>query len=279
MPLPDDKWLESSRPPEWARAEGVPLVLFDILGFGKIIDRNELAKVARYVKTLGQFGDIANRTVGTSGYRLDADVRFIDSVIYSDSVLIFARENRTRSVVNLVDCAIAVFNSAISMGFGLRGAITKGELFVSDDKRIVLGKGLVSAYRLEQRQAWLGAVCDEDAPWTEYERNELRILKDTGRFMSFDVPLWKDPKHKDLGIETRTMAALGWPGGWNTPPRDLRARLSELTGPAEGHAAEYIERGQSFAAYCVEHDPLREEREKMLEAMQRAARGDREPGR
>jgi hypothetical protein len=132
------------------------LALLDILGFRKIVAMNKVETVALMLKGL-------EREVARNAHHplvLSSSQPPVRFLLYSDSILLYIEDEDRRSITGLVQATKVVIGVALFDGLMLRGAITKGELFVSGNRQVFAGRGLVRAYDLERNQGWAGAVID-----------------------------------------------------------------------------------------------------------------------
>ena len=136
--------------------------LFDILGFRNIVKNDKLEDVWKAYR----------ETTSHSSYIMDnLDSLFKSKIInidsFSDTFLIYTADHSnlgqeaidTHFTVLLAVCD-ALFHSANTNKFPIRGAITVGELIVKEG--IHIGKPIVDAYEMEQKQDWIGCwICDD----------------------------------------------------------------------------------------------------------------------
>lgn len=178
------------------------LCLLDILGFRQVIERLRVEEVGLLLTNLQR--DIAlvahNPLVRGSS---DTRVRFVS---YSDSVLLYVEEDDAPALIGLISAATAAVGFGISQGILLRGAISRGDLFVSGNRQVIAGRGLIRAYELEQAQDWGGAILDTAfIGGTDAEREAIDYCVWADFLRSARVP-W------NTGETPRSYPAVVWPG-------------------------------------------------------------------
>src|SRR3972149_7120522 len=125
------------------------VALFDILGFSDLVKDNELDKVVRtYLRAKKEF----ENTISHINAILQKDA--VSFRNFSDTFLIYTSEVNDMSFLALLAACDSLFLAAIENELLIRGAITVGELIVSDG--IEIGKAIVEAYENEKKQDWIG---------------------------------------------------------------------------------------------------------------------------
>jgi len=129
------------------------VALFDILGFQSMVENDELEKV---VLTYERFQDsvpveMANAFTGDNLLRARN---------YSDTILIYTTEINDRSFKILLLSLNHLFLMAAAQGVPIRGAVTVGDFYASDDGEI--GKPIIDAYKNEKKQDWIGCWIAEE---------------------------------------------------------------------------------------------------------------------
>jgi len=175
------------------------IALFDILGFKQIVESNALDEV---VKTFAKFviGASMTRSFVTHVYE-PAEISFR---LFSDTILVHSRDDSKEAFLNMVRFSQALVGMMFQDGILLRGAITKGPVFISDD--VFIGTPIVRAYQMEQEQEWVGCWLEDsciDSINSEY------MAKLANDIVEYHIPL------KTGGVKTRL--ALNWTYGFTMP--------------------------------------------------------------
>ena len=142
------------------------IALFDILGFKDLVNNDKLEDV---YKVFMSVSNLINDTRAMAGH-LDALLESkVDAVLnYSDTFLIYTldissldQKKIDHAFHELLAGCDSLFISANENKLPIRGAITVGDIIVSND--IVIGKPIVQAYELEKQQEWIGCRISESA--------------------------------------------------------------------------------------------------------------------
>lgn len=135
------------------------VALFDILGFSKLVERNELDRIAdTYSRAKEVFEDILSH-INAMGKDFEMDIA-IEYRSFSDTFLIYTSKTGDDAFLSLLAACDGLFIGGIENKLLLRGAVTRGEIITQAGMEI--GRPIVDAYRNEQRQEWSGCwISDE----------------------------------------------------------------------------------------------------------------------
>lgn len=120
--------------------------------------------------------------------------------VFQDTIVVLAPDVTKNDL-----CAVAEY-SAFLIGFAflnnlfLRGAITVGEIYI--DEHMILGKGIVRAYEMEQSQDWIGCWID-DLCFETLGVETTFALRDRFLFVPYPIPMKSGPAFAHW--------ALNWP--------------------------------------------------------------------
>lgn len=216
------------------------IALFDILGFRNIVRSIPLETLV----ALMAVGDQAlsasvrephpreMRALATGPYRSSeeffreyarasgARCRF---ATFSDTVLLYRKEESVTALRDVMLAANRTLSTFMALGVPLRGAVTIGPLHADPTANVYLGKGLVDAYEIEQKQDWAGAVLDAGILTSKSRRNLVQKLQAEGILMPYAAPM------KSGKVETKP--CLGWPLGMALSPEETYARLTSIAKP------------------------------------------------
>jgi len=186
------------------------VAFLDILGFKEAIDHVPLKDLAnRYEYVVVQIGDFLNRPFPNE----PQDISFFPNHqpgqewckrhIFSDSIILFSLDGTSDSCLKLLLYAWKFTQILLGARVPIRGGITYGEMYVSEEQQVFLGKALTKAYLLEKDQYWIGTAID-DSVFTAFPAldKEMKnsLLQDI--FLEYDVPMKDDA--------TRKMRTLNW---------------------------------------------------------------------
>lgn len=243
MSLLTEDWLEAAIKDERLKEQTRPtfLCLMDILGFKSLIARNRIFDIAveqtRYVEFARTIA--TGELLGIKGEKFPpGKCQFLR---FSDSILIYTETTDRLELFDLVIVAAHFMGNMIVQGIPVRAAITQGELYVSRDKTVFLGEGLIRAYELEQSQDWMGGLVDEERlAKSEGRKADLELLVRRGELHRHVPPLKKTP-----AVEPRL--CIGWP---HSLPENMRERLwnklTERNPPNDDRESAKLNRGLDF---------------------------------
>jgi hypothetical protein len=124
------------------------VAFIDVLGFKKMVFADKTEK-------LQSFFDIAIEELRSNN---DGDNQ-IDSTIISDSIVLFSPFT-TVGFTNLIKAIQNIQVRFIMEDIWMRGAVSYGDICFFKEKNIVLGKGLINAYLLEQQAKYPRVIID-----------------------------------------------------------------------------------------------------------------------
>lgn len=255
MPLGTSAWLASALKDERVRSlEPTFVCLIDILGYKNYVETATLFQAASEQAGVIKFSNqLAGGNLFAGGRTDDGRVialpRTSCKVIrFSDTFLIYSFKGVTEALIDIASTACKLMGTLISFGIPVRGALTRGCLYVSDDNTEIVGEGLVRAYALEQEQAWLGAIIDRERIGTSKEEEEfLKLMVRRGELHPYDVPIKVAQPDGTKVIELRPRLCLGWPMQMTRfASGTLRELIYSRTSPGGQGDRDKIEAGLRF---------------------------------
>lgn len=164
------------------------VALFDILGFGELVRKNELGRVAKtYSRAKKAFKDILSHiNAMNKGFKMDVTVKYRN---FSDTFLIYTSMTGEGAFPSLLAACDGLFIGAIENRLLIRGAVTCGELIVSAG--VEIGQPIVDAYKSEQNQDWSGCWITQRC----ISRIDIRDYLTDKSLVKYRIPL-KDGKVK-----------------------------------------------------------------------------------
>jgi hypothetical protein len=195
------------------------IALFDILGFKQTIFDTPLEELK---KVLGdEFNELLDMTISfsipdgrkDSNGNIERTREYCSYIRFSDTIIIFSDDETDICLGHILLAARKLIGFMIIKGLPVRGAITKGELYVDTNNSLVLGEGLIRAYELEQIQEWSGAIVDPvriEVPDDLYE--EYRSLPKFWEYIAQTKMLYqyKPPLKTNTCILERVWC-IAWP--------------------------------------------------------------------
>ncbi len=193
--------------PGFSRLSGMPRVqmdpkrpsyvaLFDVLGFRKYVETNPIEEAGALLAEL----KIAVNHLG------------LDSIQFSDSILIYTKGTEFGKLTTLVKAAIRLIGHSANAQICLRAAITSGEFW--DSGGVFVGKAMIRAYDLERDQDWVGGILDpllgESDPGVA---EEIEQMRKGGLILEYRAPI--------KGGHAGVLNCLAW-------PRNYRSKVSPM---------------------------------------------------
>lgn len=151
--------------------------MLDILGFKDYINTapdneiyetfNKLTKIVEEQLELSiEFGE------GDNFLDVGIDkVQHLNYIIISDTIILWTESTNILSLNKLLKAVKKIINESISINLLLRGAIVYDDIFVFYNKKdtdtltvdaSVVGKGIINAYNLSEKQDWVGCIISDD---------------------------------------------------------------------------------------------------------------------
>jgi len=158
------------------------VAFIDVLAFKYILNKFQLSIIGKAYTSaidnvLRAFKDdmIGNRKLETCSIN-----------IFSDSIIIYSNDGSEAGFLSVVKCVQRIIQSLILSQFPARGAITFGEMYIDENRKIHAGIPLVETYKLEQEQEWIGVVIDKSL------QDQFKVLLDITalpKIGQYSVPL------------------------------------------------------------------------------------------
>jgi hypothetical protein len=160
--------------------------MFDILGFSHLIQTNTLEEV---VSRAHRFLKIAYGVLTIPG---DGASERLSVHVFQDTVIVTSHDTEPVDFKYIITYSSALIGFGFLDGFMLRGAIVQGEAHI--ESQMVIGKGIVKAYQMEQSQDWMG--CWIDTECVEKADNKTVEEMKRGFLINWSVPLKTGLKRK-----------------------------------------------------------------------------------
>lgn len=128
------------------------IALFDILGFRQLIEHDSTKSYALLSAFIQQTKSILSRL--GEGCEGRVQVR-----VFQDTVVAYSSNDDEMSLRCLLRYSCSLIGEAFAEGVALRGAVTTGEVLLSETA--VIGSAFIRAYEMEQSQEWVGGLVDE----------------------------------------------------------------------------------------------------------------------
>lgn len=176
----DKKGITVNKKP-WNVTDKRFVCFLDIMGFKDMVMRNSHEKI---YKMLDEFSKDRSslETPNIPDYERDS----MKTVSFSDSIVIFTKNDSQKCLELLTFASSWLFAQAIKAGIPLKGAISHGEMSVNISRQIFFGQPLIDAYLLEEDIAFYGIVIHNTLEKILNQFSETLIGKD--KYADFLIP-------------------------------------------------------------------------------------------
>lgn len=145
--------------------------IVDILGFKELAycnDHNELIRIyGIFEESIKRSLTLFNGTIEENEYHSNFDLTKVNSLMISDSVILWTNDLKYHNFFNLLVAFRAILSEAMRCGIPMRGAIVSGPISIRKEiisksadtiKLTCFGKSIVDGYLLSERQNWSGGI-------------------------------------------------------------------------------------------------------------------------
>lgn len=153
----------------------------DVLGFSNLVFASENKPIETYYQILlTDFKEVAKK-------------HKMGSLLISDSVVIHI-DNKETSFNKLVRVLCMLQHKLFHKGILIRGGISSGKLFIDEENNVIVGTGLINAYKLEGQAMYPRIIIDRSLI-KEFYGNSKNCEKVLGSHLRFSAP---EPYHYDF---------------------------------------------------------------------------------
>ena len=205
------------------------IALCDILGFSNLVKGNPLDVVVD--NTLAWFFKSLHHSLNKNEWpESTPEMDYIDKnkrvglVLFSDTVLFYTREDTNECLQDLIQTVAWLLFETTLTDTQMRAGIAYGDAFIDPKNSIFVGKAIVEAYEMEQRQQWAGAAFAESAV--------VRIPENVrgGEFIDWPVVPYDVPIKDKQSVET---LAINWTHGFHDNLSCLWSKTSDDPTPED----------------------------------------------
>jgi hypothetical protein len=178
------------------------IAMLDVLGFSDVVNNSYPPHLTQIIQILQ--GSTALAVGFQTPQNVDEHHSGIDASMLSDTIALWTFDDSALSLQHLMSTVRELMFSAFNNGLPLRGAISVGSVITIGPSEItpsvtwnkmVFGKAVIEAHRLERSQDWSGCVLSESVLCRYTERNndpEKSVAKaiEAHKLLSYGVP-WK----------------------------------------------------------------------------------------
>lgn len=135
------------------------LVLYaDIMGFSHRVTFNNHEELKRDLQKFKQSWESRIKPLEKGGH--------LKSVQFSDSILLVVNGTNEKMFNIITKAAVCLVQSAMSLGFPIKGVIAQGKFSYDKDNELYFGLPLVEAYKLHEEIYYYGIVVHHSAEQT-----------------------------------------------------------------------------------------------------------------
>lgn len=157
---------------EWQPTAKRYVGFVDIMGFKDMLLRLSHNEVYLMMQKVSE-SLLTVQSTYSIDYDSEADFDLnVKMILYSDSIMIFTRDDQQNSLVNLIASISALSESLLSDGIPHKGALALGEMTLDFKRSIFFGQPLVDAYLLQEELKFYGIAVHGTA------EKDMKILMD-----------------------------------------------------------------------------------------------------
>lgn len=217
---------------------------FDHLGWSRFAEKYSLGAL------VSSYAGVAKMQKAAVSSLLEESAGNIGTVRFSDSTFIYAKDDSVESRFGVIAAGLGHLRASILVGLPIRGAITRGEALIDEDRNLGLGEAIVRAVQLEHETDWIGAVVETLEVFPGKSRRDLRKnLYDSGILVNYDDVPWKGA--------SRRVSSLGWPIGFDFTEERLRRVLNPKEESLSSDAEQKLENTVEFLDFFLDADERR----------------------
>jgi hypothetical protein len=170
----------------WQPTDNRFISFIDIMGFKDLVLRSPHEEVYSLLTEISNIRNYIEKT--TNGLEERYEDAEVDSASFSDSIILFSKNDTPASFDLLVYSTSFLFAKAIERNIPLKGAIAYGKISLNKPSQIYFGQPLINAYLLEEEMHYYGVVAHHSI--LDYiHRNENEIKSTNGYLFNCFTPL------------------------------------------------------------------------------------------
>lgn len=139
-------------------------------------EKHEVVTVHTFLRP-NTFEEVTNHT---SHQSIDAYTRLEQPIVFSDSIILFSKNDTQDSLIELCNYASTIFKIFLIHELPIRGAITFGSCILMPDSKIFLGEAIVNAHIIEQSLDVIGIVVDPGVPSKHFDHESTLVMTKSG---------------------------------------------------------------------------------------------------
>lgn len=136
--------------------------IIDVMGFKDLVARNSHEVVYEMMKKVSKAMEV-NQSVFSVDYESDGFDANIIMMTYSDSIMVYSRDNSDSCLENFVASVSALSEDLFKAGIPHKGAVAFGKMTLDFENSIFFGQPLIDAYLLQDEFKLYGIVAHASA--------------------------------------------------------------------------------------------------------------------
>ncbi|HXD94673.1 MAG TPA: hypothetical protein VNX01_15815 [Bacteroidia bacterium] len=124
------------------------IAFLDVLGFSALVEKKDQEKLEIYFFLIDE-----------AFKAFDSKIKHVTKLIISDSIILTANDT-DENFLDLITAISALQATLAVSGIWIRGGVSFGEVFCDDKRNIIVGKGYIKAYLLEQQAIYPRVIID-----------------------------------------------------------------------------------------------------------------------
>lgn len=141
--------------------------IIDVMGFKDLVARNSHEVVYEKMKKVSKAMEV-NQSVFSVDYESDNFNLNIIMMTYSDSIMVYSRDNSDSCLENFIASVSALSEDLFKAGIPHKGAVAFGKMTLDFENSIFFGQPLIDAYLLQDELKLYGIVVH---PTAEFEND------------------------------------------------------------------------------------------------------------
>lgn len=163
------------------------VAFIDVLGFSNLVYSDKIEPISHYYEMI------------LTDFKKAASKNELKFLMISDSIVVHAPSEK-RELLVVLKVLNDLQHRLLLKGILIRGGISYGKLYVNDAENIIVGTGLINAYKLEGKAVYPRIIIDRNfipLYWTgssDFFKHSLRLVK-----MTPPSPYIEDFPYIDIG--------------------------------------------------------------------------------
>jgi hypothetical protein len=222
------------------------VAFIDIMGFKDMVARSSHEEIYDMMKNINKVKRELENVKWT-----DIDDRITKSTFYSDSIIIYSKDNSINSAQNINSTISALTNDLLASGIPHKGAIAFGKMTRDERRSIFFGQPLIDAYLLQEQLNLYCIVVDASA---EHQFEKQNLIDNEKLMLKNYLCNFKLGASNHLTIPP---LFAGVENADSEPSKKQKKRLIEgikrLRHKTSGHLRKYVDNTEAFIKYVETH--------------------------